>query len=68
MEKDIDQRLSRLEATVEGLATNVDSIANSVRVIMTGRPTNWGWIISAASLAIVTLNKDVTWKQEKTMS
>jgi len=57
MENDtkIDQRLSRLEAVVGGLAESVNALTSDVRTMMTGKPTNWGWIISAASLVAILL-------------
>lgn len=51
-ESKLDQRISRLEATVEGIATNLQSLAHTVQTIASQNRTNWGVIISAGSLLV----------------
>lgn len=51
-QRDIDSRISRLEATVEGLASNVGSLAESVRSLASRDQTNWQSIFAGIAVLL----------------
>lgn len=49
----LDQRLSRLEAVVESLASDVRAMATSWDAAIRDRRVNWGWIFAGIASAVV---------------